>query len=174
VLAAGPELLRKARRIYEQKITALRCRCHGDYHLAQLFYTGKDYVVIDWEGEATRPMSDRRRKRSPLRDVASMLYSFHYAAQVAMRNGTVRPEDVPFLKPWARYWLHWMSVMFLRAYLEQVKEGRFLPARREEVATLLEYSVLKRTANELRHDLRSRAQRLEISLLAVQQMSLLG
>jgi maltose alpha-D-glucosyltransferase/alpha-amylase len=169
LLASEEELLRRARRIFDQKMTALRCRCHGDYHLAQVLYTGKDFVIVDWEGEANRPLSDRRRKRSPLRDVASMVYSFHHAAHSAMKNGTVRPEDGPGLKPWARYWLHWMSVAFLRAYLERAREGSFLPEHTEELAILLQYSLLKRATNELRQDLRDRPQRLEASLLALQR-----
>jgi maltose alpha-D-glucosyltransferase/alpha-amylase len=169
VTRSEDELLRRARRIQEQRISALRCRCHGDYHLAQVLYTGKDFVVVDWEGEPNRPLSDRRRKRSPLRDVANMLYSFHHASRWAMRNGTVRPEDVASLRPWGRYWRHWVWVVFLRAYLELAMDGTFLPRRREELGTLLEYSLLKRTAIELRQDLAGRPQRLEVSLLALRQ-----
>ena len=54
-------------------------RIHGDYHLEHVLYTGKDFVIVDFEGEAGRPLSERRLKRLPLVDVACMIRSFHYA-----------------------------------------------------------------------------------------------
>ena len=127
LLGREEELLSRVHSIYKQKITAMRTRFHGDYHLGQVLYTGKDFVIIDLEGEPDRPFSDRRRKRSPLRDVAGMLRSFHYASFQALRKGHIRPEDVAALEPWARFWLFWVCVAFLKAYLEVARKDSFLP-----------------------------------------------
>src|SRR5262249_49187432 len=75
LLALEGEILKRARRILEHKITALRIRCHANYHLGEVLFTGKDFVLTDFEGDPLRSGSDRRRKRSGLRDVASMLRS---------------------------------------------------------------------------------------------------
>jgi len=80
-----------------------------------VLYTGNDFVIIDFEGEPTRPLSVRRLKRSPLRDVAGMLRSFHYASYAALLGQTpgVRPEDFATLEPWARFWYLAVSAAFL-------------------------------------------------------------
>jgi maltose alpha-D-glucosyltransferase/alpha-amylase len=101
-------LLQRFRRLIEMKIHAVRIRCHGDYHLGQVLYTGKDFVITDFEGEPLHPLSERRLKRSPLRDVAGMLRSFQYVAFTPLVRGesgiVVRAEDRATLSRWALAW----------------------------------------------------------------------
>ena len=170
VLAGEATLLEQARSILNRKITAQRMRTHGDYHLAQLLFTGRDFVVIDFEGEWMRPLSDRRRKRSPLRDVASMLRSFDYATQSALTEGGLRPEDAARLGPWARLWELWVSVEFLRSYLTEAAGALFLPANHDDLSLLLDFHLLKRTVNELRYELAAGSARTRVPLLALRQM----
>ena len=100
ILQLESAIFDRLRQIVDKKMTGMRIRCHGDFHLGQVLFTGKDFVIIDFEGEPARPITERRLKRSPLRDVASMLRSFNYAALSKLRNNSVRPEDAVQLKPW--------------------------------------------------------------------------
>jgi maltose alpha-D-glucosyltransferase/alpha-amylase len=169
---AGQEevLLNRVRAVYEQKIQGQRIRCHGDLMLREILWTGRDVVLIDFEGNPSRPLSDRRRKYTPLRDVASMVRSFHYAALHALMDGRVRREDRPTLAPWAWLWHLWTSVAFLKSYHETAGETPMLPARVEEQEVLLDFYLVKRSLNELRHELSRNPARAEIPIRGLLQM----
>ena len=127
VLALEDSLLRQARAVVERKIPMARFRIHGDYHLGQVLFTGKDFVIVDLEGEPSRSLNERRFKRSPMRDLAGMMRSFEYAAAYAIRHGPMRTEDVPALIPWSRLWRRWASASFLGGYFDVVGDAKFLP-----------------------------------------------
>src|SRR5262249_5633568 len=95
-----------------RKFSGQRMRCHGDYHLGQLLYTGKDFVIIDFEGEPSRSLAQRRRKHSCLRDVAGMLRSFDYAAHTGLaqlkERGLIKAGDEAGLQAWANFWVEWV------------------------------------------------------------------
>ncbi|HKI37073.1 MAG TPA: maltose alpha-D-glucosyltransferase [Gemmataceae bacterium] len=170
VLEREATLLERARTILDRKIGGQRTRTHSDYHLAQLWFTGRDFVVIDFEGDSSRPLSDRRHKRSPLRDVASMLRSFDYATQSALTEGGLRPEDALRLGPWARLWQLWVSVGFVRAYLAAAGGAAFLPANRNDLGLLLDFHLLKRAVYELRSGLTAGSPRVRVPLQGLRQM----
>ena len=88
-------------------------RVHGDYHLGQVMRTDVGWYVLDFEGEPARPLADRRKPTSPLKDVAGMLRSFHYAAEVAMRE---REEERQQLGPLAAAWENRNRQAFLVGY----------------------------------------------------------
>ena len=170
LLGLEGELIKRARAIMDWKVTALRIRCHGNYHLGEVLYTGKDFVLLDFEGDPSRPPSDRRRKRAALRDVATMLRSFHYAALSAVRKGNIRPEDALALQPWIRFWRLWVSVTFLKAYLDATAHPTFLPKTRAELAALLDFYLLKRAIQELRYDLANFPERVHIPVQGLLQL----
>ena len=160
--------------VVERKITAMRTRCHGDYHLENVLFTGKDFVIINFEGEATRPLNERRMKRSLLRDIAVMLESFYYVANVALReeikNGMIRPENILAMEQWSTFWYTWVSISFLKAYLQNTKSSSFLPQSEQEMQILLDVYLLEKVIYELDHELTSRPEWVEIPLTRIQQL----
>ena len=99
------------------KLDAVKIRCHGDYHLGQVLWSENDFVIIDFEGEPARSLSERRAKQSPLRDAAGMLRSFGYAAYAELFSFTRdQPEHLDRLEPWAMTWQRWVSASFLKQY----------------------------------------------------------
>jgi maltose alpha-D-glucosyltransferase / alpha-amylase len=154
--------------IISHRIDANRTRTHGDYHLGQVLYTGKDFVIIDFEGEPARPLTERRIKRSPLADVAGMLRSFHYAAFAGLfDHGTgvpIRTGDVPAVERWAQFWNTWVSVAFLKSYLEHAEGASFLPSDDKEIEVLLDVFLLDKAVYELGYELNNRPDWVRIPL----------
>lgn len=167
------EVRRRFQLVRDQQVTAMRIRCHGDYHLGQVLYTGTDFVIIDFEGEPARPLSERRLKGSPLRDVAGMVRSFHYAAYAALlleKFAGVRPEDVSSLEPWARFWYLWVSAAFLKAYTTVAGQAPFLPSDRQELQLLLEAHLLEKAVYELGYELNNRPEWVKIPLQGILEL----
>ena len=121
-------------------------RTHGDYHLGQTMLTDHGWVILDFEGEPARPLPERRRKRSPLRDVAGMLRSFAYAASAAeQQRGTAAPEG----------WEDRAREAFLEGYFETV-DASLLPPGQDAVSKLLSVFELEKAVYELRYELNHR------------------
>ncbi len=162
------ELHERVRRVLHGKIDANRIRIHGDYHLGQVLYTGNDFVIIDFEGEPARPLSERRIKRSGLRDVAGMIRSFHYAPY-AVLFGTapgsyVRSQDLALLETGARFWYRWVAAAFLRAYLAESAKGTHLPTDPDFVEVLLSAYLIEKAVYEVVYELNNRPDWVRIPL----------
>ena len=151
-------------RILQSPLTSQRIRCHGDYHLGQVLFTGNDFVIIDFEGEPARPLAERRRKASPLRDVAGMIRSFHYAAHCAL------PTDSAGLQPWAEFWYAWISAIYLLAYLATASTENILPASDQELELLLDTFLLEKAMYELGYELNHRPDWVRIPLRGIAQL----
>ena len=153
------------------KIAAARIRCHGDYHLGQVLFTGKDFVITDFEGEPARSLSERRIKRSPLRDVAGMIRSFHYASHTALvKQSTLhnKPEDtLPLLKHWAQYWYVWVSAVFLHTYLDIIKPTGLVPEDPAQLKTLLDAFLLEKALYEVGYELNNRPDWVNLPLQGI-------
>ena len=130
-------LLERYAALLQRKIVASKTIIHGSFHLGQVLNTGKDWVIIDLEGDPAKALSERLLKRSPLRDVASMLRSFDYAANDALSRQ--QPDDIPTLRPWVQAWTRYVSEQYLDAYWQSMAETGLVPADREELNLLLDY-----------------------------------
>jgi maltose alpha-D-glucosyltransferase/alpha-amylase len=170
VLHGEDELLRQARQVIQRKINAPRVRCHGDYHLGHLVSIGRDFLVVDFEGEADRPLSHRRRKRSPIRDLTSLHRSLQEAAQTALLQGNLRAEDVPTLRPWALFWQRWASVVFLKEYRAAPGTAALMPQDSVELRLMFEFYRLGWSIHRLGRELDPPAENLELAIQNVVQM----
>jgi maltokinase len=132
-------------------------RHHGDYHLGQVLWASGDWLVIDFEGEPARPLSERRRKRSPLRDVAGMLRSLAYAASAAsIQRGVEVQED----------WEARARAAFLAGYTSTVDQA-LLPASEEAITRLLAIFELEKAVYELRYELDNRPDWISIPVAGI-------
>ncbi len=146
-------------------IDTKKIRIHGDYHLGQLLFTGKDFVILDFEGEPGRPIGERRLKRSALIDVAGMLRSFNYAAHHGLlESRTVRPIDRPTLETYADLWSTRTSQVFLNSYLNKAGDASFIPKKREDLRLLLRTFLIHKALYELRYELNNRPNWVAIPL----------
>jgi maltokinase len=135
-------------------------RHHGDYHLGQTLLADDRWIILDFEGEPARPLLERRRKRSPLRDVAGMLRSFAYAASAArLLRGVASPEG----------WEQRAREDFLEGYLAAVDPG-LLPAGRPAIEKLLAIFELEKAVYELRYELNNRPDWVSIPVAGIARL----
>jgi maltose alpha-D-glucosyltransferase / alpha-amylase len=168
ILNKEKKITSKFREIYKKKLNAKKIRIHGDYHLGQVLYTGKDFVIIDFEGEPARSLSERRLKRSPVVDVAGMIRSFHYAAHAGLFNHlSVRPEDAETLEPWVELWYKVAASAFLRSYLNSTRLSSFNPEDERDFAVLLRAFTLEKAIYELGYEMKYRPDWLKIPVKGI-------
>ncbi len=135
-------------------------RHHGDFHLGQTLWDGNDWVILDFEGEPARSLSERRRKRSPLRDVAGMLRSFAYVASSAQIVHRVEPPP---------QWETRAREEFLAGYFDTVDPG-LLPPGQEAIQRLLQVFELEKAVYELRYELDNRPEWVPIPVAGIQRL----
>ncbi|HVS31433.1 MAG TPA: maltose alpha-D-glucosyltransferase [Thermoanaerobaculia bacterium] len=168
LLSSDAEIHQRLRAILDKKIVATRIRIHGDFHLGQVLHSGNDFIIIDFEGEPSRPLSERRIKRNALRDVAGMLRSFHYAPYSVLfgqaSGFAIRDEDRPSLLVAATFWHRCVSAEYLRSYLEVSAAGNHIPKDREQVRVLLDAYLLEKALYEIAYELSNRPDWLSIPL----------
>ena len=167
VLELEPRISAMLKSFLARRLTTSRIRIHGDYHLGQVLYTGHDFVIIDFEGEPTRTLYERRLKRLAMRDVAGMLRSFSYAAQAALRAQQPAPEKLAEMSAWARFWADSVSAVFLRSYLTSAGTASWVPQSQEDRELQLTTMLLEKALYELRYELNLRPDWVRIPLRGI-------
>jgi maltose alpha-D-glucosyltransferase/alpha-amylase len=177
LLSRRRELVARGRSLMPSAVSGQRIRIHGDFHLGQTLRAddelGGDFVFLDFEGEPTRPLEERRRKQSPLKDVAGMLRSFSYVAHAGLRRyldhgSGVDPSgetDRPIL--WARTWQNLASAEFLAAYRNTMSANTSLLPPPEQAQMLLDAYLLEKALYELFYELNHRPSWLQIPIAGI-------
>jgi maltokinase len=161
IAGRGEEVRERVRLLSRMTGSGRVIRHHGNYHLGDLLWTGSDWMVLDFEGPPDRSISERRRKLSPLRDVASMLRSFAYAASATVLvGGTPPPED----------WEAQARANFLDGYYAVVEPSGLLPGGAAGAAELLAIFELEKAVVELRHELERRPEWVPIPVAAIERL----
>jgi maltose alpha-D-glucosyltransferase/alpha-amylase len=152
-----------------------RIRIHGDLHLGQVLWTGKDFVFIDFEGEPARPLATRRIRRSPLVDVAGMIRSFDYAAQTSasrLSRDLLASRDPSRIAPLLVSWYRWIAGTYLRAYFAFAKDAPFLPPTDGGRRSVLEFALMEKALYEIGYEANNRPELVDVPARSV--LELLG
>ena len=171
VLAMRKEVLTSFKKIFIHKFDTIKIRTHGDYRLNQVLWTGKDFVIKNFEGESARPFSERRLRRSPLRDVAAMIHSLHYAAySYIIENELHKGEKLSEVETWTEAWFYYITRIFMSGYMQHVGEFNFIPADKKDYKILLNTLLLEKAVYELNNDLNNRPDNVIIPLMGIKSL----
>jgi trehalose synthase-fused probable maltokinase len=143
-------------------------RVHGDYHLGQVMRMETGWFVLDFEGEPSRPLDERRQTSSPLKDVAGLLRSLHYASQVALYERDEGEREA--LAPVARAWEERNRAAFLAGYREAKGIDDLLPDDEEDFNTVLLAFELDKAVYELAYERDHRPDWTGIPLQAIRRV----
>jgi len=149
----------------DERINCTRIRINGDYHLSELLFTGNDVMIINFDGDPTRSLTERRLKRSALRDIACMVRSLHYASYAVLFGqvpGIVAGADAESLDKWADAWRSWMSAVFVKSYFDAAGTSAFVPSTQKERRILLRTYLMEKCLKEIMHELEYRPNWLRI------------
>ena len=151
-------ILNLLKRIYQKKLDIMRIRIHGTYDLRKILLTGKDISIQDFVGDPIRSFSERRIKRSPIRDIADMICSFHYVAYEGFFSSQQVPKDqILNMLPFARQWAFYMSGFFTREWLDVLNGQKDLvPEEEKDFEMTLKTFVLERAIRYLNYELVNR------------------
>jgi maltose alpha-D-glucosyltransferase / alpha-amylase len=139
-------ILNAARKIYQKKFDIWKTRTHGSYSLRKLLVSGKDILIQDFGGKPIKSYSARRLKRSPLRDIAEMIISFHYVAYEGFfASHQINKDELRSLLPFAELWAHYISGFFLKTYFEKVQGTALIPKEKNDLEIVLNTFLIEKS-----------------------------
>jgi maltose alpha-D-glucosyltransferase/alpha-amylase len=137
-------------------VEAMKTRCHGDLHLGQVLVAQNDFYFVDFEGEPSRSLAERRAKQMALRDVAGMLRSVDYAAASAQEGASIRPESHNLVKSWAEDWRQRAKAAYMQGYQEAIGDCPSYPADPDAAKSLLAFFLLEKAIYEINYEAANR------------------
>jgi maltose alpha-D-glucosyltransferase / alpha-amylase len=153
IIAQRAVIVDEMKKIYSKKLDVVKIRVHGNYHLSQVLLTGKDLAIQDYGGDAAHSYSERRLKRSPLRDVASMVNSIYEVAHETFRsNDHFSKDSHAALLPFSSFWAHYISGIFIHAWKETVKGSELIPKDPQELSMMMQNYLLLQVFKKLNYD----------------------
>ena len=165
------KIINMLKALQDEKIDTLKTRIHGNLHLGNVLFTGKDFYFNDFEGDATRAFSEKRLKKSPLKDIASLIRSFHYAAYHAVFDkGVIRKEDIPFVQAWSHKWHKYVSNRLFSVYYDKMKDSGILPANKKHKALLLKTFLVERALYELRIEMSKKTDKALLPAIFINEL----
>jgi maltose alpha-D-glucosyltransferase/alpha-amylase len=165
------EFLNTLRRIYARKLDIWKVRIHGSYNLKKLLFTGRDIMLQDFGGNPYRSYSERRIKRSPVRDVAEMITSFHYTAYEGFFGSNhILGDDVDSLLPFAECWAQYMCGFFLKEYVSCVSGSSLLPKNKNDFEIVLHTFLLEKALIHFNFELKNRTGKVIIPLRMIKSL----
>jgi maltose alpha-D-glucosyltransferase/alpha-amylase len=151
--------------VADTTVSSTKIRVHGDYRLGQIVISEGDLSMQNVEGHPAWPASAQREKQSPLRDVASMLRSFSYAAHAALQaRSALRPDEIPRLTRWVGAWTALTSASFLDTYSAVIADSPSLAMAPADRDRLLTFFMVDRGMRELDGELTNRPEWIGIPL----------
>jgi malto-oligosyltrehalose trehalohydrolase len=163
LVSRARELSERIDDLSDSGVDVKRTRLHGDFHLGQILVTDDDVYIIDFEGEPMRPLSERRAKHLPLRDVAGMVRSFDYAAANASRAEALDASKNSTLRHCAEA----MSAVFLDSYLHTIQGCPSFPADTRLADRLLRLFVIEKAVYEIGYELANRPEWVGIPIASL-------
>ena len=165
-------LKKKLMKLSTRAVGSLATRIHGDFHLGQVLVTQGDAVIIDFEGEPAKPLADRRKKMSPLRDVAGLLRSIDYAAAMGLKSGPTDVGDAGEAKKReivGRY-LPAAKQAFLRAYRVEARQIDHRWSHDDGEHALLTLFTVEKAAYELCYEAANRPTWIGVPLSGLSEL----